>query len=182
MGIRSKGGSVPAGSMVDYAGGAVPAGWLLAYGQAISRADYAALFLAIGTNHGAGDGVNTFNLPDTRGRAIIGKDDMGGVAANRVTTAGSGLNGAALGAVGGGENVTLTTAQEPSHTHAQNAHSHSFGVGASTISNAGLITKTSTTAGSNSTDGQTATNQNTGGSGAHSNIPPAIVANKIIKI
>lgn len=181
MGIKSSGASIPAGIEAPYHGGVVPVGWLLMFGQVLSIADYPRLFAAIGSVHG-GDGVTTFGIPDSRGRATIGKDDMGGTPANRVTTGGSGLNGAALGAVGGGENVTLTTAQEPSHTHAQNAHSHSFGVGTSTISNAGLITKTSTTAGSNSTDGQTATNQNTGGSGAHSNIPPAIVANKIIKV
>lgn len=46
--------------------------WLKCEGQAISRADYAALYSAIGTTFGVGDGSTTFNLPDGRGRALIG--------------------------------------------------------------------------------------------------------------
>ena len=38
--------------------------WLLCNGDAVSRATYAALFLAIGTGYGVGDGTTTFNLPD----------------------------------------------------------------------------------------------------------------------
>lgn len=56
-----------------------PAGWLKANGAAVSRTTYAALFLAIGTTYGAGDGVNTFNLPDLRGEFIRGWDDGRGV-------------------------------------------------------------------------------------------------------
>jgi len=41
----------------------------------VSRATYAALFAAIGTTYGAGDGSTTFSLPDLRGRAPFGKDD-----------------------------------------------------------------------------------------------------------
>lgn len=47
-------------------------GWLLCQGQAISRAAYVALFLAIGTAYGVGDGSTTFNLPDGRSRGLIG--------------------------------------------------------------------------------------------------------------
>lgn len=36
-------------------------------GRAVSRASFAALFAAIGTYYGAGDGVSTFNLPEPRG-------------------------------------------------------------------------------------------------------------------
>ena len=43
------------------------AGYLLCDGQAVSRTQYSALFAAIGTNFGAGDGSNTFNVPDYRG-------------------------------------------------------------------------------------------------------------------
>jgi hypothetical protein len=58
------GSSAPAGTMAPYAGSSSPAGWLLCYGQTVSRTDYAALFLAIGTTYGAGDGSTTFGLPD----------------------------------------------------------------------------------------------------------------------
>jgi len=46
--------------------------WLLANGQAVSRTTYAALFSAIGTRYGAGDGSTTFNVPDIQGRSPIG--------------------------------------------------------------------------------------------------------------
>lgn len=51
----------------SYHGGDVPAGYLLCDGSAIPRSVYAALFAAIGVAHGSGDGVATFNLPDSRG-------------------------------------------------------------------------------------------------------------------
>ena len=41
----------------------------------MSRTTYDALFKVIGTLHGTGDGVNTFNLPDYRGRFQRGVDD-----------------------------------------------------------------------------------------------------------
>jgi hypothetical protein len=77
--------SVPAGSVMPYAGSTAPSGWLLSYGQAISRSTYATLFAAIGTTYGVGDGATTFNVPDLRGRLVAGQDDMGGTSANRLT-------------------------------------------------------------------------------------------------
>jgi microcystin-dependent protein len=74
----------PAGVVVAFAGGTAPTGWLICDGSAVSRTTYAALFAAIATAYGAGDGSTTFNLPDLRGRAAVGKDDMGGSAANRL--------------------------------------------------------------------------------------------------
>lgn len=56
----------PPGMIGHYAGTVAPAGWLARDGSAISRAAYPALFSVIGTMFGAGDGVNTFNLPDDR--------------------------------------------------------------------------------------------------------------------
>lgn len=52
-----------------------PTGWMKANGAAVSRTTYAALFSAIGTTFGSGDGVNTFNLPDLRGEFVRGWDD-----------------------------------------------------------------------------------------------------------
>lgn len=40
------------------------AGYLICNGSAVSRTVYAELFAAIGTAWGAGDGVNTFNIPN----------------------------------------------------------------------------------------------------------------------
>jgi len=102
------------GMLMPYAGASAPTGWLLCYGQAISRTTYADLFAVVGTTYGNGDGSTTFNLPDLRGRVVAGKDDMGGSSANRLTSA---LNGDSLGAAGGDEEHTLSTAQMPAHRH-----------------------------------------------------------------
>ena len=61
------------------------------YAQAVSRSTYSALFSAIGTTYGTGDGSSTFNLPDLQGRTAIGSGS------------GSGLSARSLGATGGFE-------------------------------------------------------------------------------
>lgn len=101
---------IPTGFVGCYAGSTPPTNTLEAYGQAVSRITYAGLFSHLGTTHGAGDGVTTFNLPDLRGRVMIGMDNMGGTPANRVTAAADSLGGA-----GGSE--TMTIAQMPAHKH-----------------------------------------------------------------
>lgn len=69
------------------------------------------------TFYNNGNGTTTFGIGDMRGRVPAGKDDMGGTAANRLTSGGSGVNGAALGAVGGAETHTLTASQLAPHPH-----------------------------------------------------------------
>jgi len=70
--------SVPTGAVMDFAMATAPAGWLSCDGALVSRATYAALFAAIGTAWGAGDGSTTFQLPDARGRyrASAGTDGV----------------------------------------------------------------------------------------------------------
>lgn len=154
---------VPAGSVFDYAGSTAPSGFLLCFGQAVSRSTYSDLFTAIGTTFGSGDGSTTFNLPDLRGRVAAGKDDMGGSAANRITAAGSGITGTTLGAAGGTQTHTLTTAEMPAHTHSNVVVSGSSGFGG-----CGLFDRNGTTG-------------STGGGGAHQNTQPTLILNKIIK-
>ncbi len=72
-----------AGAVVFFAMSSTPPGWLRANGAAVSRTAYAALFSAIGTTFGAGDGATTFNLPDLRGEFARGWDDARGVDAAR---------------------------------------------------------------------------------------------------
>jgi hypothetical protein len=103
--LVSGGSLVPTGVVNPYAGATAPAGWLLCYGQSISRTTYATLFTAIGTTYGTASGT-TFLLPDMRGRVAAGQDNMGGTSASRVTTAGGGLDGVTLGAVGGTQTHT----------------------------------------------------------------------------
>lgn len=82
-----------AGVIQMYAGATPPLGWLKCEGQAVSRAEYSALFAAIGTTWGAGNGTTTFNLPDLRGRAPIG------------VGTGSGLTARTLAGTGGSEKL-----------------------------------------------------------------------------
>lgn len=58
---------------------AVPFGWLECNGAAISRSTFAALFGAIGTTFGIGDGSTTFNIPDMRGYFPRGWSDTGSI-------------------------------------------------------------------------------------------------------
>lgn len=74
---------VTAGQVGWFAMNTAPTGWLKANGAAVSRSSYAALFAAIGTTFGAGDGSTTFNLPDLRGEFIRGWDDGRGVDSGR---------------------------------------------------------------------------------------------------
>lgn len=99
---------VPIGVVLPYAGSSAPTGYLLCDGTAVSRMTYSALFSAIGTTYGTGDGSTTFNLPDLRGRVVAGKDNMGGTSANRLTDQSGGVDGDVLGDVGGSETHTLT--------------------------------------------------------------------------
>jgi phage-related tail fiber protein len=67
-------GGVPSGAVMVFAMNSVPSGYLACNGTAVSRSTYAALFSAIGTTWGAGDGSTTFNLPDLRGEFVRGFD------------------------------------------------------------------------------------------------------------
>lgn len=60
------------GSVVAYAGVTTPSGYLFCDGAAVSRTTYAALFAAIGTAWGNGDGLTTFNVPDLQDMFVRG--------------------------------------------------------------------------------------------------------------
>lgn len=158
----------PPGVVLPFAGASAPSGWLLCFGQAVSRTTYADLFAAIGTAFGTGDGSTTFNVPDLRGRVPAGKDNMGGSAASRLTTAGSGVDGATLGAAGGAQTHTLDATQMPAHTHNTGA----------------TIGGRNTSAGGGETivyAGSSYASTSAGGGGAHNNTQPTIVLNHIIR-
>lgn len=72
------------GDVIYTARSTQPARSLRCNGAAVSRTAYAALFAAIGTTFGAGDGFNTFNVPDARGEFLRGHDDGRGVDSGRV--------------------------------------------------------------------------------------------------
>lgn len=64
--------AIPPGAVMSFAMSAAPVGWLPCDGAAINRTTYSALFAVVRTIHGAGDGSNTFNVPDLRGEFIRG--------------------------------------------------------------------------------------------------------------
>lgn len=72
---RNRENGVPTGTIAFFAMTAPPAGYLKADGAIIQRTDYPALFTAIGTTFGEGDGTTTFTLPDLRGEFIRGWDN-----------------------------------------------------------------------------------------------------------
>lgn len=82
-------GLLPAGAVMPFAMNSAPSGWLAADGTAVSRTDYAALFAAIGTTHGAGNGTTTFNLPDLRGIFVrgSGSQTISGITYNKTFAA-----------------------------------------------------------------------------------------------
>lgn len=73
IGTSNTGRVVP-GIVEAFAGGATPNGYLLCNGQAVSRTTYAELFAVIGVTYGAGNGSTTFNIPDLKGRVVVGLD------------------------------------------------------------------------------------------------------------
>ena len=87
LGVYSKAESdqlAPPSKVALFARSTAPTGWLKANGAAVSRTAYSALFAAIGTTYGGGDGFNTFNLPDLRGEFLRGWDDGRGADPGRV--------------------------------------------------------------------------------------------------
>jgi microcystin-dependent protein len=108
-----------------------PTGWIFCDGRTLlSDTPYGALraaYIAAGFPHGQ-DGSGNPKIPDMRGRVPAGVDNMGGTAANRVTAGGSGIAGTTLGAAGGAETHTLTSAQMPTHAHGVTDPTHAHSV------------------------------------------------------
>jgi len=163
-------GGTPTGVISPFAGSSAPSGWLLCSGGTANRTTFAALFAVIGTAYGAGDGSTTFGLPDLRGRTVAGIDNMGGTAANRITSGGSGITGTTLGASGGAETFTIGIAQMPSHSHVI----PSTGTTTPPSGSASPLTGPYNTSNPLSTQG-------TGGGGASNVTQPTIMLNYIIK-
>lgn len=91
-----------------FAGNYAPVGWVLCDGRLLSISENDALYAIVGTTYG-GDGINTFAVPDLRGRLPVGKGN------------GTGLSPRVIGQQFGVESVTLITTQIPAHNHTFNA-------------------------------------------------------------
>lgn len=187
--------NIPIGGGIDFWGSAPPnSNFAFPFGQAISRTAFAALFAIMGTTYGVGDGSTTFNLPDKRGRVSVALDNMGGTAANRVTTGGSGVNGDAIGSTGGAETVTQQRSDLPniSPTFSGSAGTvtvEAVGIGTGAISNIPAGGSTTAPDGANGTASgsftPTGTVQSLNGNVTQTpmdNMPPAIVVPYILRI
>lgn len=94
------------GEIRMFAGNFAPVGWAFCDGSSLPISEYETLFNLIGTIYG-GDGQETFNVPDLRGRLPIHGGTLSGTSF-------------VLGQPDGAESVTLTTTQLPAHTHSYN--------------------------------------------------------------
>jgi microcystin-dependent protein len=189
--------NIPLGAGMDYWLPTAPnSSFVFPTGQAISRVTYSALFSAMGTTYGSGDGSTTFNLPDKTERVSV----MVASAASRLTSAYFGGNSTVLGAIGGGESQTLTATQIPTltsaGTSAVNVTSSQTGIPfgqtvANCLTNAsgggffgpGVQGAPGAVGQITSSGGGTAsvTSNNTGGQ-PHRTVQPTIVCNYILRI
>jgi microcystin-dependent protein len=143
---------VPPGAVLPFAMAVTPSGWLAANGAAVSRTLYPALFAAIGTLYGVGNGNTTFNVPDLRGYFVRGS--------------GKNLDNTESGAFG-----QKQAGDFDSHTHtgssaSAGAHTHSFTL----TSGAGDTTQglaNGSGSSSNAESGVTQAASTTGSAGAH---------------
>ena len=215
----------PTGAMMMYGATTAPTGWVRTNGRTIGNAssaateranadtsslfsflwtNYADAVCAVSTGRGASAAADyaankTIVLPDLRGRAFFGLDDMGGSAASRlgtvITTA------TTNGSSGGTETHVITEAQLPAHTHSagtlatasDGAHTHTLtlrhtsadaGTSFSAFHTDAINGSTDKTSSSNGAHTHTMSGA-TGsiGSGtAHSNLPPAFLTTFIIKL
>lgn len=185
----------------EFWGTSTPPGSVQPYGQTLLIASFPALFAEFGTQYG-GDGITTFGLPDKRGRVTAALDNMGGTAANRLTSGGSGIAGTTLGAAGGAETHVLTIGElathtpgftDPGHIHSiiDPGHHHQFNLFlTSTPNGAANIHSIDSSGSTNTTTATTGITINTsttgitmspiGSSTAHLNAQPTIVANYYI--
>lgn len=179
---------MPIGAMMQWAGSGDPEDfdstvrWLVCDGRAISRTTYAALFAALATTYGTGDGSTTFNIPDLRGRVPIGVE--------------SGTY--ALAASGGEATHTLSSGEMPVHSHGVSDPTHGHGLSAHVPATSDPINNVLAeyngtgynVAYSNAGFGAVSVDaaatgisiQNAGSGGAHNNLQPYLAVNHILRV
>jgi microcystin-dependent protein len=104
-------------------------GWLPADGSAVSRIVFADLFAVIGTTHGHGDAVTTFNLPDYRGRFLRGVDGGAGRDPDRFARGAMAAGGNVGDAVGTVQSFATRRPNTNSNTISIGNHGHGVGSG-----------------------------------------------------
>lgn len=175
------------GSYLDLAASTTPSWYagcttlpyLICDGSTFSTSVYLALGTLLGSTFG-GNGITTFGVPDLRARYRIPLDNQGSQgAANRVTAAGSSVNGTTLGSAGGLQNSTIGTANIPSYNLTVTDPGHRHTLPGQSISGVGNVATGSGQGQVGGTTG-TATTGITVGSGgggvALTTLSPAMVA------
>lgn len=182
--------ALPVGLIIPYAGPGNN-GWLWCDGHEEPRTVAGTptpLFSLIGTDFGAGNGSTTYNVPDLRGRVVVGPDALGGTAANRVP-------GLSVANSGGAATHTLAYAEMTAHNHGgvthymnrNNVHSHNIRYAEDTYqhSTAESIRTFGGSYGYMSTYSDTNHVHSTTGSGggaAHDNVQPYQASGFLIKV
>ncbi len=149
-----------------------PKGWATCDGQLLQISQNTALFSLLGTTFG-GNGMQTFGLPDLRGRVPIHQGQ------------GPGLSSYSMGEAAGTETVTLTVNQMPMHNHLVNANSANGDTGApagAIFANSGATDREYLASGlPNELMSQNIVAQN-GGSQSHNNMQPFLTVNFCIAL
>lgn len=161
------------GEIRMFGGNFAPAGWAFCDGQLMSIAQNDTLFNLIGTTFG-GDGQQTFGLPDLRGRLPVhqGTDSTG--------------QAWTIGQLSGAEEVALTAAEMPAHSHFamgssdQASSSDPTGAVLATLSAAGTQSAYGTRSPTGALDPSSVTFA--GGSQPHSNLMPYACVSFIISL
>lgn len=186
--------AVPIGGSLDWWTDTLPsANWAWLNGQAISRSTYSVLFGLWSTTFGTGDGSTTFNVPDLRQRATLGKSTMGGTADPlRIPTSDWTTN--VLGQAIGFGQFQLATTNLPAHNHVINVtdtHTHNVTVPQTSTSynatgspghNAYDASTTTVATSGTATGSITAASTNTGSGTPFTIVQPSIICNKIVRI
>jgi microcystin-dependent protein len=120
----------PIGQVIQAQVSVSPSGYLYCDGTAVSRTTYSALFAAIGTAHGIGDGSTTFNLPDLRGKFLRGVSDSTSNDPDKAsrTAVNGGNSGNTVGSV---QSHAMTD-----HAHQSNGNHNVVGTGGGLIGSA----------------------------------------------
>lgn len=162
---------IPPGAGMDYFGASAPTGWLFRDGSAVSRTTYAALFTAIGTTYGVGDGSTTFNLPDDRTRVTrgAGTGARDGESGSGAISGGTEIAAMSIGEWGGSTEMALEAVHNGPHEHQITVATDASGGGSSILANV------------DSFPAGTAVTESQGSGTAFSLHTPYLVCNKIIK-
>jgi microcystin-dependent protein len=122
------------GQIESFPYGFAPRGWQFCAGQLLAINQNTALFSLLGTTYG-GNGIQTFALPDLRGRVAMGQGN------------GSGLTPRVIGEVLGEENHTVISNEMPSHTHQLNTAANSNTANNTTVPSSTVVLGSATGSG-----------------------------------